>query len=305
MRVHISLPEQLCESTSSKMDPLIAYWGGRASSSPAAHFYFIGKHSGDRHHPGRACELKTLWFPGTMAFPSNARMLLSIDDFRLRNVTCEVRYADAYLLYDRTGSVMNDLRAALTELKVINATPVQTTFQFKDGSGAIELGQSRLHDSNPDTSLEKFGRQCKVYFDVVLNALDVKVFTRVGLRIFWRKKFDNMEKVREALNGLKLSNVGGKRFGVAEQLDELFFRWEGEQTGALLRLKAEMGKIDVVLPPELEVPNHEIHSQVNTLLLDVDYYTVAPVELAQWDALAWIPQSARIVRKEIDSILSH
>ena len=71
-----------------------------------------------------------------------------------------------------------------------------------------------------------------------------------------------------------------------------------------LRLKAEKGTIDLILPPELEVPNHEIHTETIGLLLDVDYYTVAPVERGQWDPTAWIPQAVRTVKREIDSVMS-
>src|SRR6266436_5562708 len=231
--------------------------------------------------------------------------LLSADDFRLDTAICETRYSEAYLVFDRTGSVIQELRSLFTDLEIINPTPVQTTFRSKEGTFTMELAQSRFNGHKPDSSLEKFGHHCKHFFDVISAQLDIKVFTRIGLRVLLRHTFKDVQESRAALNALKLLNLDmKKRFGAAEEIDEILIRWEGEQTGAFLRFKAEKGKIDVVLPPELDLDDPEIHKETNSLLVDVDYYTVAPVEKAQWDPATWMPPSVRIIRNEIDAVMS-
>ena len=64
------------------------------------------------------------------------------------------------------------------------------------------------------------------------------------------------------------------------------------------------GKVDFVLPPELEEPKLEIHKAVNGLIIDLDYYTVAPVERAQWDSAAWITTAARTIKVGVDGVLN-
>jgi len=217
---------------------------------------------------------------------------------------CEPRYSDAYLIYDRTGEVVHEVQKFFNDVRVLSATPNQTAMQSDQGALALELGQCRLTSDKPDSNLETFARHCKQYFDIVSDCFDIKVFTRIGLRLLFRKTTTSLDESKAALNSLNLLNRKPvRRFGAAEHPEEFIFRWEGSQIGAMLRVKAETSKIDIILPPELAETGSDIHKSINGLVLDVDYYTVAPVERAQWDATAWVPQSMRTIKREIDSIL--
>jgi len=231
---------------------------------------------------------------------------LSIADFKTVSAVCELRYENAYLIYDRTGQVCQEAKASYTKCNIMSAIPNQTIFQAEEGAFVMELSQCRFSTNKPDTSLEKFAGHCKSFFDSVTRNLEVKVFTRVGLRIVFRKEFKDLGDAKAALNSLKLVNLQAEeRFGAAPTPHEIVFRWEGGQVGAMLRLVAESGKINVILPPELEAEKSEIHKSFNGLTLDVDYYTVAPVERSQLDATAWILRSARTVKKNLDTILGN
>lgn len=231
---------------------------------------------------------------------------MTVADFKMTSAVCELRYENAYLIYDRTGQVCQEARSFYTDCTVVTAVPNQTIFQAKEGSFVLELAQCRFSTTKPDSTLEKFAEHCKGFFDSVTNNLEVKVFTRIGLRIFLRKDFKDLDEAKAALTSLKLVNrESAERFGAASEPHEVFFRWEGTQLGAMLHLKAESGKIDAVLPPELEAEKSEIHKSFNGLVLDVDYYTVAPVERSQWDAPAWILRSLRTIKRDVDTIFGN
>jgi hypothetical protein len=231
---------------------------------------------------------------------------LSTADFKVTSATCELRYENAYLIYDRTGQVFHDIRGLYTNFQVVNATPNQTIFQSDEGAFALELSQSRFSTTKPDPSLEKFATNCKSFFDSVTVLLDIRVFTRVGLRVFFRKDFKEINEAKAALHSLRVVNLKAEeRFGAASAPHEVSLRWEGSQVGAILRLTAQSGKIDLVLPPELEAEKTEIHKSFHGLIIDVDYYTVAPVERSQFDASAWILRSVRTIKKNIDTIFGN
>ncbi len=224
----------------------------------------------------------------------------------MTSAVCEVRYESAYLIFDRTGQVCHDARTLFTDCTVLNATPNQTIFQAKEGAFALELAQSRFSTTRPDSSLEKFAEHAKKFFDSVTRNLEVKVFTRVGLRTIFRKDFGALDEAKVALTSLKLVGLkSAERYGVGSEPREILFRWESDQLGVMLRFSAESGKIDIVLPPELEPEKTEIHKSFNGLVLDVDYYTVAPVERTQWDAAAWIQRSIRTIKRDTDAILGN
>jgi len=231
---------------------------------------------------------------------------MTVDDFKMVSATCEVRYEKAYLIYDRTGQVCHDACALFTDCNVLSATPNQTIFQAKEGSASLELAASRFSATRPDSSLEKFAGHCKKFFDSVTKNLDVKVFTRVGLRTILRKEFGALDEAKAALVSLKLAGLqSAERYGVASEPREILFRWESDQLGVMLRLSAESGKIDIVLPPELEAEKSEIHKSFSGLVLDVDYYTLAPVERTQWDAAAWIQRSIRTIKRDTNVIFGN
>jgi len=230
---------------------------------------------------------------------------LSVADFKMFRAVCELRYNDAYLIWDRSGQVFHDIADSFTDLKVITAVPINVACRSDEGQFALELGQCRFTSENPESNLEKFAGHCKRYFEVVADCLEIKVFTRIGFRTMFRKDLRNLDEAMAALAGLRLVNLEEDlRFGAEKNPQEIALRWQSEQIGAMLRLKAESGAVDVVLPPELEAASPSIHKEIIGLLADIDYYTVAPVERGQWDASAWIPQAIRTVRREVDRILN-
>jgi uncharacterized protein (TIGR04255 family) len=229
---------------------------------------------------------------------------LTIDDFKPFSVTCELRYKNAYLIYDRTGQVLEDLRADFTDISVSTAGPAQTAFTAEEGSLTLELGASRFTSVRFDNNAERFAKHCKAFFDVVSDQFRVNVFTRIGLRYIARKEFKTLNESKAALASMALANLKPtKRFNSSESPIEVLFRWEDAEIGAFSRLRAETLDIKFASTPELLDHVPKIDKTMHVLTLDIDYYTVAPVERDQWNALEWLPQKLRIIKKEADSII--
>jgi|SRR5579862_3013136 len=230
---------------------------------------------------------------------------LTASDFKLRQATCEIRYPEAFLVFDRTGDVYRQLAKKFTNLHSDSASPAQTQMTAEEGSVVVEIKALRLTDNSPDFKLEKLAANMATVFDIAAKQLELSVFTRIGLRQILTKTYKTEQEPEAALNALQLFKLGDeKRFGAGPNISEFQIRWENKEIGATIRIKAENGTIDAKLPPDLEMEPSEIHKEIHHLVLDLDYYTVAVVERGQWDPNTWITQSARIVRKETDRILS-
>ncbi|MBZ5503364.1 MAG: hypothetical protein LAN59_14225 [Acidobacteriia bacterium] len=232
-------------------------------------------------------------------------MPLTVSDFEVRQVTCELRYPEAYLVFDKTGDIFHHLSGKFTNLHSDSPTPTQTQMTADEGTIGLEFTAARLTTNEPDSGLERFASNCKTFFDFAVNKLEISIFTRIGLRLVLHKIFDTADGPIAALNSLRLLGTGTEtRFGASSQLSELTMRWEGKDLGATMRLKAESGSLDAKFPPELGMAQRSVHKEFHHLVLDIDYYTVAIVERAQWDPATWIAQSARIMRKEADRFLT-
>ena len=229
---------------------------------------------------------------------------LSIDDFIPYSVTCEARYKNAYLIFDHTGRILEDLREHFTNIETSAAAPQQTAFTADEGSFNLELGACRFTSPQVDSSGEVFGKQCKVFFGTVIRHLDISLFTRIGLRYIARKDFKSENEAKAALASLALTNLNPtKRFNSSESPTEILFRWEDKEIGAFVRLKAETTNVKMAVPPELRATVPAVDKKIVGLTLDTDYYTVAPVEREQWEPDEWLRQKLRIVRKEAQAIL--
>ncbi|MGA2511179.1 MAG: hypothetical protein ABSG27_13220 [Candidatus Acidiferrales bacterium] len=230
--------------------------------------------------------------------------LLAFDDFKPVSITAELRYKNAYLIYDRTGQVLRDIRDSFTDINVLTASPQQTAWSAEEGTFTLDIGSCRFTSGQPDKGAETFTRDCKIYFDAVVSQLEITVFTRIGLRYIMRKEFKTEDESKAALASMMLANLKPtKRFNSSESPTEVLFRWEDAQIGATVRLKAETTEIKLNVPPELQGNVPKFDRKLIGLTLDIDYYTVAPVEREQWEPQEWLLQKVRIIRKEVDDIL--
>jgi len=229
---------------------------------------------------------------------------LTFDDFKPFSVTCELRYKNAFLIYDRTGNVIEELRESFTDINVSTAGPQQTAFASEEGTFNIEIGTCRFTSDMADKSAETFAEHCKAFFDAVADQLRISVFTRIGIRYILRKEFKTEDESKAALASMMLVNLKPtKRFNSSDSPTEVLFRWEDSQTGAFVRLKADTVEIKLSVPPELQKDVPKVDKKIYALTLDIDYYTVASVEREQWNCEEWLPQKFRVIRKEVDGIL--
>lgn len=229
---------------------------------------------------------------------------MTVDDFTPFSVTCELRYKNAYLLFDRTGQILKDLGEHFTSIEVTSASPAQTVFTAEEGAFTIELGACRSTTSQIDSSGEIFAKQCKLFFGVVADCLGISVLSRIGLRYLARKEYKTLNEAKAALASLTLVNLSPpNRFKSSDSPIEILFRWEDNEIGAFIRLKAETVNFKLTTSPELRTTVPNVDKNIVGLTLDIDYYTVAPVLLEQWEPSEWLQQKLRIVRKEADSII--
>jgi uncharacterized protein (TIGR04255 family) len=229
---------------------------------------------------------------------------LGFDDFSLVNVTCELRYPNAYMIYDHTGEIAQDLRDHFSDLVVATATPPQTDFIVAEGGLTLGLAASRVTCTPPHSKPESFAKHCKSFFDVVLDRLDIDVLTRIGLRPILRKDFKSLDEARTAMASAGLVNLNPpKRFNSSHEPTELVLRWQDSNMGAAVRLKTDTIEIKFVPPAEVREWITSVDKTLYALTLDIDYYTVAPVEREQWHPEEWVVEKLRVIKKESDGIL--
>src|ERR1700720_748366 len=98
---------------------------------------------------------------------------LTIDDFKQYSLTCELRYKSAYLIYDRTGQVIEDVRESFTDINVSTTSPQQTSWTTNEGTLNLELGACRIVTTRADKNVEVFAKQCRAFFEAATHHLQI------------------------------------------------------------------------------------------------------------------------------------
>jgi len=185
----------------------------------------------------------------------------------------------------------------------VNVDPNHTQFETGNFQFFAEPSVVRVvsKDNEPFSEFEKMAT---IFFEMVVEFLDIELFDRVALRTVWAKQYDSTLQTAESFRELGLlSEPAGESFGIKTPPIGLDVKvtWEDERMGATLGCRAEKRKVDPKIPWDFR---SQIHLKAAPperyfLVLDIDYFTTAKVQRDQMDAREWIGSSYRFVKKAV------
>ena len=229
---------------------------------------------------------------------------LKFDDLSLSKAAFEVRYDNAFLLWDRSGSIWTQIILKQPELRVARAEPSKVVFASRGERElqlTLELGRLGVIAINPDKKLSAFTELVTRFTEITTQTLQVQAYTRVGLRVSFFKEYVDREAAAEALLGTRMIQVpAGQHFGLSTPIlePEVSIRKEDGKNGFSLRLKAEavkfefepnFGLSEFAKPQSLE--KHRVH-------LDVDCYLQAPVAPSKFYVSDWVDQTLHVIKRD-------
>lgn len=235
---------------------------------------------------------------------------LSLGDFKLERVVFEVRYPHAVLFWDRAGSLWNEASGLWSGLKLTHAEPAKTGFRIGDEFHlAMELEASRLVSFWPEKGLERFQDISMTLTGLISRVLEIRSFSRVGLRFFYFMEFPDRDAATAALIRAGLVRLPtGRHFGSEGPpvSFECCYRWEVKAVGVRLWVGYQLREYKLEKPPEIKVP--QLDKSLETfryhgILFDIDFYTTAAVEVGQLGVRDWIQQHLHELRRDADSFL--
>jgi hypothetical protein len=229
---------------------------------------------------------------------------LSFSDLSLGHSVCEVRYEMAFLIFDRTGAVCIACKEKFPEMKLTQASPSVTSFSVEKYSYWLGQAQSRVALGRPRLDLREFGQNAKFFFEIVFRELEVTVFTRLGLRQIYYRTFKDADGAIDCIKKLKLQYGSTEdHFGIKGHAQEAVFRWESEEHGTMLHFASSASSLVVATADIRQIEEGFEEKYKSTLVIDVDYYTKAPVLRSRWDAEEWIMQGSQVIKRGLRSIL--
>jgi hypothetical protein len=230
------------------------------------------------------------------------------DDFQTEQVTIELRYAAAVLLWDETGKIWSHLQSQIPELKPVTQTPNQQIFESADLRASTELETMRVISRGPKPEI-RAAEIAQVMLEVCSKLLKLQVFNRIGLRIIRSRKFATiLEATADAQLMLPNRFTTSVRDSAKITALNMGFRQESEVAGLIAGIRAEERETKVNYPWEVSnrIPP-EIASKFAkeyVVVVDSDYYTIGTIELESLNIVEWSKQGERFIRKFWKGVLS-
>ena len=241
-----------------------------------------------------------------MAEQQKKQKPLAVSNFKVDNVAFEVRYDNAYLLWDRAGHVWWELLKTFPSLEMAEAQPALTAFTLDDyTSFNVHLDKSFVVSKVSDYPFKDVLKYADALVATITSQLKIEMFTRAGFRVTHAREFPSREDAVEVLLGSGIfSPPAGTMFGVskARVSPDFNIRWEGENSGTLVRVKVESRKLESKSPPGFEEFESKTVEKF-VLVLDFDYYNTGTISVGQFRASDWINSASHLIRKDFDKFL--
>lgn len=226
----------------------------------------------------------------------------------IESAVIELRYPDAYQIWDRAGRIWSELCGAFSNLEIVEAEPRMTHFKLNNKYElSVQLNQAFVKSFFPKPNLSDFFDVVGKFFPPVLSQLEIDVLTRIGFRVIWSKEYPSIHEATESVLRLELVNVPEHRFSIkGADIDrpDIRIRWESDRLGTHLQVRAEKRQINFAPPLHLTRTLPPIDDESCVAVYDVDYYTVAPVGVGQLSLVEWMSQAFQAIKKNGKSHLS-
>ena len=236
-------------------------------------------------------------------------MSLFLSSFKKTQITFEIRYDEAFLLWDRTGSLFHSLSSHFKDIRSHTASPNQTIF-YGDRRFVLSVGLERasITDHLPDQKNDKTFEIFEAFVSNVTLQLELQSLKRIGTRFLYTIDCKDLSVAHEKMkNFLLLSYPSGPLFNVSAHTIKPTYKIEvdNDDLGYIAQLYVSERKFDFNPSPEIasfdiEVPNKKLVQ----LVLDLDFITKKPMLIESFDALTWLKGWQKAIGRDADKFLS-
>jgi hypothetical protein len=231
-----------------------------------------------------------------------------LSSFQRTQITLELRFEEAFVLWDTTGAVWETVRRQFKTLKHAHISPSQTAFNGDNRFALIvALDRAVITDHKPSGGATSTFDVMSKFAETVLHMLQVTVLKRVGTRFIYSLRCKDAEDARAKLaKALPLSFGGAEFFNVKPERAAPLLKvdvGDGE-LGYTVQLNANERKYEFAPPPEVSVLNLELHDETfHELVLDFDFFTTRPMPTESLDIRVWLSGWNKAIGRDADHFL--
>lgn len=229
-----------------------------------------------------------------------------LDSFKLSSATFQVTYPVTYLLWDRAGTIAQNLCQIWPDLELSKGEPEKQVLKGKNVVIQTGLKSSVITLSGADSFIKAKVRMMKDSFEVWRNFLELEDVERISTLATYSKEFPSIKDANSALISLNMAKwpetkVFDQPMDSEHNGLELFYRFQDKDSFSTLRIKAESLKYEVMLDPTF-VDNPEVSESKNHMLITFDRGLLGTVNSQKFRVDDWIKGFQHILRRDIEKL---
>lgn len=227
-------------------------------------------------------------------------MLLS--DFKIQQVVFEMRYDDAYILWDRAGRIHQDLTKLWPGTRLREGTPNQQVLRSDDVEVTTGHSISRVALFLPKTISQRVDEVTET-FRIWTTELELTKFTRIGTRVIFFREFQTEEEANRAVVDLALVKYPSSPFFTHKTLPnatDLRITWQDEAIFTQVLLKSEHLEMEIPVSPYSSASKEK--KVLHAMVLDIDRATRGTVELAKFRIGDWLQGVEHVINRDAPRI---
>ena len=225
----------------------------------------------------------------------------------LEAVDFEAKFSQGYLYWYRCGWIWKALKEALPTIQMETIDPQKAVLKTADSNVTVTFNPEQiiLAQRYPKTT-DTFHTTTDTAVEVIADALEIETFTRIGTR--YRHIYPLKDVDAEAVELLSRTGFFGrpqgklKNFGANLIEPDLKFVIHDGEIGIIVKLETTKRKVTITVPPPVTVDTSAY--VLGGLTIDLDRYTLKPVERSTIHLDEWLAVTERNFKKAITELFA-
>lgn len=232
-----------------------------------------------------------------------------LDSFKLISVVFQIRYQDAFELWDRAGMISRQLCEIWSdsELETSEVKPQQQVLRGKDVTLETAFRQSTVTLTGEKSFDSRRIQQTKETFELWGDALKLRNVERISTLATYSKDFPTVKEANAELISFGLvSWPTVKVFDQPIDADlngpQVQLRFEDASSFSVLRMRAEQVRLEASLPSEF-FDQPSIEKLKNRLIVEFDRGLLGSVATEKFRVEEWLKGYQHILRRDIEKVI--
>jgi uncharacterized protein (TIGR04255 family) len=231
--------------------------------------------------------------------------MFRFDDLTLEQVIFEVRFPKGFLYWDRCGSIWRSISDKWPKLTMREVNTERARFSLRDNDIEMSFSHNRIsiHQDYPKR-LNTFKVFTKDSFEILLDAIEVNSFSRVGNRYKYIFDIEDHEQIIEFFEENQLVAMPEKAKHIGKSIREPSVRFiiEREDISMTVSVAYFKRNLELSIPKPLEVDTKKFIAQ--GISIDLDFFSTKIVDRGTFDAEDFINAHEKSSRRVIEQIFS-